>query len=582
MGVTINLESRITQKKILVKTFLLKENNYKCYIVSVPMPGLKGCLSLINNKSKTNRKSNPMQSLSLTSDIQSSPKNKCLKCGLVNFSSDTSCKRCGNEFSEPSSSADAKQNRSQSVPTHFANHRPTNFSQTVSFELTPRLLLGVVGSVLLFVGIFMPLVSVPILGNMNYFQNGNGDGVVIIILAGVSLFLALTERFKGLLITGILSLAMMAFTFFGFQWKMSQARAEMGKSDNLFKGLGEKMLETVQLQWGWAILIVGAGMMIAAALIKSRQNDDDDEIAVERNNNSLYAVLAVAGVALTAWVCLAVVPQFNDGTNSILGGNSSSSSKETAAKEKSETDANLAKQREPLLNALSVNLVSKNFTARDFYAGRPSDNLSFSVQQMNKSAKDIRGFKGVFAIKDIFGDELIRISYKSDDVLRAGQSKKEEMGMNYNQFMDSHKKLRSTAMENLRVEWQPEMIMFADGTALNLQGEQTYSIENNPPKNQIETAALPTSETDLQTTKDATVADRKSQAQKPVQKKRPVAEPSAEDETADTDEPREPRIFDNFDTAPKVKTKPSASPATIERSPTVIRMADGRMKIVNQ
>lgn len=526
-----------------------------------------------------------MHSLSLDSGVQSSQKNKCLKCGLVNFAGETSCKRCGESFSgEPATSAETKQNRSQTVPSSFINYQPTAESNpTVSFELTPRLLLGVVGSIVLFAAVFMPLFSVPIVGNVNYFQNGKGDGVVIIILAGVSLFLALTERFKGLLITGLLSLAMMGFTFFSFQLKMSEARAEMSKSDNLFKGLGEKMLETVQIQWGWAILVIGAGMLIAAALIKNHRGETE-ESQPERNNTSLYGVLAVAGVALTAWICLAVVPQFNDGANSIFGGSAgSSSSKNAAAKEKSETEANLAKQREPLLNALSVNLISKNFTAADFYAGRPSDYLSFAVQQMNKSAKDIRGYKGTFAIKDIFGDEIVRISYKSDDVLRAGQSKKEEMGLNYNQFMDSHKKLRSTSMENLRVEWQPEMIMFADGTALNLQGEQTYSIENNSPKNQTETAALPTSETVTQTTKDATIAERKPQTQKPAQKKRSVAESSAEDETSEADEPREPRVFDNFDTAPKVKTKPSSTPAQVDtKQPMVIRMPDGRMKIVNQ
>ncbi len=521
-----------------------------------------------------------MQTLSLTPDVRSSPKNKCLNCGLVNFESDTSCKRCGDNFGESASSAEAKQTRPHFAPRSFAS------PQTVSFEFTPRLLLGVVGSIVLFVGVFMPLFSVPIIGNVNYFQNGKGDGVVIIILAGVSLFLALTERFKALLITGILSLAMMAFTFFGFQWKMSEARAEMGKSDNLFKGLGEKMLETVQIQWGWAILIVGAGMLIAAALIKSHRSDDE-EFPVERNSTSLYAVLAISGIALTAWICLAVVPQFGSGTNSILGGNTGSSSKDTAAKEKAATDANLAKQREPLLNALSVNLVGKNFTERDFYAGRSSDNLSFSIQQTNKSAKDIRGYKGVFAIKDIFGDEIIKVSYKSDEVLRAGQSKKEEMSLNYNQFTNSHQKLRAAAMENLRVEWQPEMIMFADGTALGLNGEQTHSIENKLPENQTDTAALPTKETQTQTMNETTVSERKPQTQKPVRKKRPAVEsPEAEEnEVADAaaaDEPAKPRVFDNFDTAPKVKTKPSAPLTTTDRGSMVIRTADGRMRIINQ
>lgn len=531
-----------------------------------------------------------MQSLSLNSDIQSSPKNKCLKCGLVNFAGEASCKRCGNAFSsEPATSAETKQHNTQAAPSSFINYQPAaNSNPTISFELTPRLLLGVVGSIVLFVGVFMPLFSVPIIGNVNYFQNGKGDGVVIIILAGISLFLALTDRFKGLLITGILSLAMMSFTFFNFQWRMSQARSEMSKSDNIFKGLGEKMLETVQLQWGWAILIVGAGMLIAAALIKNHRNEND-EVVTERNNTSLYAVLAVAGIALTAWICLAVVPQFSDDSNSLFGGVSNNSSKDTAAKEKADTEANLAKQREPLLNALSVNLTSKEFAAADFYAGRPSDYLSFNIQQTNKSAKDIRGFKGVFAIKDIFGDEIIKISFKSDDVLRTGQSKKDKMSLNYNQFMDSHQKLRSTAMENLRVEWQPEMIMFADGTALNLTGEQSYSIENNTPKNQTEAAELPTSETNSQTPKGTTTADTKPKVQKPIQKKRIAADDLSENETADADtnEPRESRIFDNFDTSGgvsvKKKPKAAATPVVTEsKLPVVVRMPDGRMKIVNQ
>ena len=524
-----------------------------------------------------------MQSLSLNSDIQSSPKNKCLKCGLVNFANEASCKRCGNDFSnEYATSTETKQTRTQTAPSSFINYQPASSNPTISFELTPRLLLGVVGSIVLFVGVFMPLFSVPIVGNVNYFQNGKGDGVVIIILAGISLFLALTDRFKGLLITGILSLAMMGFTFFNFQYRMSQARAEMSKSENIFKGLGEKMLETVQLQWGWAILIVGAGMLIAAALIKSSRNEND-EVVAERNNKSLYAVLAVAGVALTAWICLAVVPQFSDGSNSLFGGvSNSTSSKDTAAKEKADVEANLAKQREPMLNALSVSLTSKEFTAADFYAGRPSDYLSFNIQQTNKSAKDIRGFKGVFAIKDIFGDEIIKISFKSDDVLRTGQSKKDKMSLNYNQFMDSHQKLRSTAMENLRVEWQPEMIMFADGTALNLNGEQSYSIKNNLPKNQTETAELPTSETNSQTTKETTTADTKPKVQKPVQKKRPQSVDLAEDETTDADESKNARQFDNFDTQTKKKTKSSAPLTTYEKNPLVIKMPDGRMRIINQ
>jgi len=37
-------------------------------------------------------------------------------------------------------------------------------------------LFGLIGSIVLFVGVFAPVVSVPIVGNMNYFQNGKVTG----------------------------------------------------------------------------------------------------------------------------------------------------------------------------------------------------------------------------------------------------------------------------------------------------------------------------------------------------------------------------------------------------------------------
>src|SRR5687767_4806356 len=37
--------------------------------------------------------------------------------------------------------------------------------------------LGLAGAVLLFIGVFCPIISLPIAGNINYVLNGRGDGV---------------------------------------------------------------------------------------------------------------------------------------------------------------------------------------------------------------------------------------------------------------------------------------------------------------------------------------------------------------------------------------------------------------------
>ena len=129
-----------------------------------------------------------------------------------------------------------------------------------------RGLLGILGSALLFVGVFLPILSVPILGNINYFRNGQGDGVFILILAGISLVLTCIRAFKWLWLTGLGSLGVMGFTFVRLYRIMAAAKTAL--MDNDFMGLGTLLWESIQIQWGWAILFAGAVLTIAAAATK--------------------------------------------------------------------------------------------------------------------------------------------------------------------------------------------------------------------------------------------------------------------------------------------------------------------------
>lgn len=131
-------------------------------------------------------------------------------------------------------------------------------------------MLGLIGSILLVIGVFSPIVSAPIMGNMNYIQNGRGEGIIVLVLAATSFVLTLTNHYKGLWLTGVGSLGVMLFTFINFQSKMSQINAEMGGqlAGNPFRGLADVVVQSVQLQWGWAFLIVGAALLIAAASLK--------------------------------------------------------------------------------------------------------------------------------------------------------------------------------------------------------------------------------------------------------------------------------------------------------------------------
>jgi uncharacterized membrane protein len=112
-------------------------------------------------------------------------------------------------------------------------------------------------------------------GELNYFANGTGDGVFILILAVVSLVLVLLKWYRQLWITSLGSVAISIFTLFNFQLKMSQMKTQLETDlkDNPFRGLADMAVQSIQLQWGWAILLIGIVLLIAAAATKDTADD---------------------------------------------------------------------------------------------------------------------------------------------------------------------------------------------------------------------------------------------------------------------------------------------------------------------
>ena len=153
--------------------------------------------------------------------------------------------------------------------------------------MNTKKLLGLIGSLALFIGVFTPtfsyMVGIVDGGNISYFHSGRGEGIIVLILAGISLLLVLTGKFQGLWFTGLGSLAVMLFTFvdsqgwlphfdFQFQGWFPQTDLESEIADNPFQEfLGRiysEAVHTVELEWGWAVLILGAAFVITSASMK--------------------------------------------------------------------------------------------------------------------------------------------------------------------------------------------------------------------------------------------------------------------------------------------------------------------------
>lgn len=132
--------------------------------------------------------------------------------------------------------------------------------------------LGMIGGGVLALGCFMPVLSVPIMGNITYIANGGGDGLLVLIAAAAGAYFSHRESRKGMLISGFIAAAIMLFTVINIQVRISQMKAEMAKSidgmpegmDNMLSGLGEALAQSVQMQWGWVILMIGVGLLLYA------------------------------------------------------------------------------------------------------------------------------------------------------------------------------------------------------------------------------------------------------------------------------------------------------------------------------
>ena len=143
-------------------------------------------------------------------------------------------------------------------------------------------ILGLAGSALLIIGIFLPVISGPTLNpnatgmsdafgdtvSYSYFStltNGNGFslGILCAVLGLISLALVFMRKYKLLVATGGLALAMLLLDFFVTKSKMGEIPAEVATA------LGDKAPGFVWI--GWVVLILGAILTLLAGIMKSNE-----------------------------------------------------------------------------------------------------------------------------------------------------------------------------------------------------------------------------------------------------------------------------------------------------------------------
>ena len=130
---------------------------------------------------------------------------------------------------------------------------------------------------------------------------------------------------------------------------------------------------------------------------------------------------------------------------------------ERAAKFKAEKDAEFE-------NAVSVTIFDKNLVEADSQSF-----ITVDVDIKNNSTKEIAGVKGSIEFFDKFGDWIMSFSFKDDTLnIPAGDSFKSTLSWDYEQSIFNYTQLVNTSLEDLKYKFEPEQILFEDGTKLDM------------------------------------------------------------------------------------------------------------------
>ena len=139
-----------------------------------------------------------------------------------------------------------------------------------------------------------------------------------------------------------------------------------------------------------------------------------------------------------------------------------------AAEEKAARDAHEANLKR-VRDMVSGALVEKGFRPVDYQRGIVQEAILFSVLFVNKTDKAITGMKGSMVLDNTLGDNIGSFYISLEKDIPAKGEYMWSGGLHFNQFMDDHAAMKNAELAKIVSKWQPDMIMFEDGTVERME-----------------------------------------------------------------------------------------------------------------
>ena len=129
-----------------------------------------------------------------------------------------------------------------------------------------------IGSSLIALGTFVPFLGVPVLHDKTYWQLSTTGAIILIVLALLSMVAAGFRKFGWLYLTGLGSLGLLLYSIQKVSTRKADVLTDLAQSleGSPLKGLGLGFVNAVDYRYGWAIMLLGAIVLIAVPLLGSR------------------------------------------------------------------------------------------------------------------------------------------------------------------------------------------------------------------------------------------------------------------------------------------------------------------------
>ncbi len=114
-----------------------------------------------------------------------------------------------------------------------------------------------------------------------------------------------------------------------------------------------------------------------------------------------------------------------------------------------------------LQEIVQVSCIEKSFEEYDYH-----EFITYKFVIQNKSEKTIRAIKGGITFANIFDEEIRILKLVYDQSIKPGNRVVYDATTDFNQFNDEDRELRSKALKDLKVIWEPEKVIFEGGSLL--------------------------------------------------------------------------------------------------------------------